>query len=802
MSAGQTGSIIGQRVPRKEDRRLLTGHGRYLDDIDLPGALHACFVRSPYAHARIRAIDVSDAVRMPGVVAVVTGADLARWTTPLRMAPPIEGLVPTEMTALPIDKVRFNGDPVACVVATDRYLAEDAAETVAVDYEPLDAVTDMFAAMAADAPKVDDALPGNLVSHQSFSTSEAGRIFARADRIVESVFSSHRQTHLPIETRGILADWDVGREHLTLHVGNQAPHPYRSAIASRLKLDESQVTVVVPDVGGGFGQKIALYREELCVAAVARRLARPVRWREDRMENLLAASHARENHARTRAAVAGDGRLLALELELVEDFGAYSFYPANYLARVVAMILTGPYRIAHYAFDVKVVLTNKCGNGPMRAPMAMTSWIMEGTMEAIARELGMDPVSVRNVNLLREAELPHVTATGEVLEDINPQEVMERGLAEVDYAGFRERQAKDRENGAYRGLGICNVVESTTYGSRFYKAAGIPGSGHESAWLKIEPSGTVRASVGVMTTGQGYETAFAQAVAEGLGVTVDDVCIELGNTDVAPYGMGSRGARGATAGGGVAFLAARDMRQRVLAIAAALLGLNTPERLRMEAGVVRREVSEGWEDTGLTLKDVARTAYLDPLRLPDGMEPGLMIVKSYDPPPMTYSNACHICEVLVDVQTGAITIVRYLIVENCGTVLNPLIVEGQQHGATVMGLSGTLFEHVVYDDQGQNLTGSLADYLIATADQAPDLEIVEMHTPNRHTPAGLKGMAEGGVMGSIGALGIAVNDALAPFGVTVDSHPLSPETIRARLREVTRGTDRRKSAREARPTQL
>ncbi len=562
---------IGKPLARKEDYRLLTGTGRYVDDIEIPGALAACFVRSPHAHARIVSIDAEGARRCPGVVAVVTGHDLAEWTTKLRIAPPIEGLQPVEMTTLPVDKVRFQGDPVACVVATDRYLAEDAAEQVIVDYETLPAVTDMWQALEPDAPRVDEALPSNLVSHQTFSHGDPAARRREAFKVVESTFAQARQTHLPIETRGCAAVWDQGRQHLTLHIGTQAPHPMRTQLAARLRLGESQVTVVSPDVGGGFGQKIVFYREELTVAALARALKRPVRWREDRMENLLAASHAREDFCRTRAAVTREGRLLGLELELVEDFGAYCFYPANYIARVVAMILTGPYKVQDYAFDVKVVLSNKCGNGPMRAPMAITSWVMEGTIDAIARTLELDPAEVRRTNMLHKEELPYAMATGEVLEDITPRETFEAALGAVDYAGFRARQTAARAAGRYLGLGICTVVESTTYGSRFYKAAGIPGSGHESAWIRIEPSGAVNASVGLSSTGQGYETALSQAVAEGLGVDPKDVHLHLGHTDIAPYGMGSRGSRGGTAGGGTLYLCALDARAKMLAIAARLL---------------------------------------------------------------------------------------------------------------------------------------------------------------------------------------------------------------------------------------
>jgi aerobic carbon-monoxide dehydrogenase large subunit len=773
---------IGATLPRKEDFRLITGQGRYLDDIAVPNCLHAHFVRSPHAHARIVAINCEAARAAEGVVAVVTGRQLAEWTTPLRMAPAIEGLQPTEFPTLPSDKVRFIGDPVACIVATDRYLAEDAAELIEVAYEALEPVVDLKRALAQDAPLVDDNLSSNLVAHQSFSAGDPARRFAEAEIVVTAEFRQPRQTHAPIETRGCCALWDGGRRHLTMHIGNQVPHPFRTQLARRLRLAESQVTVICPDIGGAFGQKIALYREELTVAALARQLGRPVRWREDRAENLIAASHAREDVARTRAAVSRDGRILALELEIAEDFGAYCFYPANYLARVVAMILTGPYRINDYAFDIKVALTNKCGNGPMRAPMAITSWVMEGTIEAIARRLGRDPVEVRRLNMLQAADLPYTMPSGLVVEDVTPRETMEAALRIFDVAAFRERQARDRARGIHRGFGLCCVVESTTYGSAFYKAAGIPGSGHEAGWVKIEPSGAVNASVGLMGSGQGYETTFAQVVAEPLGVDPADVHIHLGNTDTAPYGMGTRGARGGTAGGSVLLLAAQALRDKVLTIAAALLGLNSSGELRLRGGRVERRLGGEWHAAGPSLADIAHVAYLDPMRLPPGLEPGLEAHRAYDPPPITFSNATHLCEVRLDVATGHVAVERYLVVEDCGTVYNPAIVRGQQQGAIAMGISGVLLEEVIYDETGQNRSGSFADYLLATAVEIPPIEVVSQHTPSRHTPTGSKGMSEGGVMGAIGALPNAVNDALTPFGVVVDRQPLSPMYLRELLR--------------------
>ena len=764
---------LNKATPRTEDFRLLTGYGRYLDDIEIPGALHACFVRSPHAHARIVSIDASEARPMPGVVAVVTGRDLQQWTKPLRIAPAIEGLVAVEIETMPVETARFQGDPVACVVATDRYLAEDAAERVQVEFEPLAAVTNMWQSLESEAPQVDPMVPGNLVSHQTFAHGNPQGVTGTAFRVVEATFTQQRQTHVPMETRGCAAVWDAGRHHLTFHIGTQVPHPLRTQLADRLKLDESQVTVISPDVGGSFGQKIALYREELTVAALARHLRRPVRWREDRLENLTAAANSREDFCRTRAAVDEHGTLLSLELEMREDFGAYCFFPANYLARVVAMILTGPYRVQDYSFDVKIVLSHKCGNAPMRAPMSMTSWVMDGTIDAIARELKLDPVDVRRRNLIARDELPYHTPTGEVLADITPTETFEAVLKAVDYEGFRARQRDARASGRYLGLGLCVVVEPTTYGSRFYKAAGIAGSGHEASWIRIEPSGVVNASVGLGPSGQGYESAMANAVAEGLGVDPARVHIHLGHTDIAPYGMGSRGARSATAGGGALYLCAQQARRKVLAIAAGWL--DVPEDvLRLDDGRIERRNGEEWLDSGMALADVARRAYMDPTALPEGMTPGLEFHFAYDPPAMTYSNSTHACEIELDVDTGHIRIARYVIAEDCGTLLNPTVVEGQQHGAVAMGLSGALFEQVIYDETGQNLTGSLADYLIASATDLPNLEIIPMHTPNRTTAAGIKGMAEGGVMGALGALTNALNDALSPFGAVAHRHPLSP----------------------------
>jgi carbon-monoxide dehydrogenase large subunit len=774
------GRALGQALRRREDARLLRGLGGYADDLEAPSnGLHAVFVRSPHAHARIAGLDASAALAVPGVVAVLDGAAIGRAVTTLRIAPPIPGLQPVETPPMPVDRARFVGDPVAVVLATTRRAAEDAAELVAVDWDPLPAAASVTDAAAGTA-LVDPALPSNLVAEQAYATPGLEAAFARAAQVVEAQFGQQRQTHAPLEPRGCLARWDAGREHLTLQVGTQAPHPYRTAVAARLGLREWQVTVVAPEMGGGFGQKIVPLREELACAAAARLLGRAVRWRETRGENLTASLHAREERILTRAAVAGDGRLLGLHCAIEVDSGAWCFFPADYIARMIALIIPGPYRLRDYGYGTKVWLTNKCPSGPMRAPMAIAAWVMEGTMDAIARALSLDPLEVRRRNTLGPEELPWSSASGQRYEAITPRATLDAAAAAIGYEAARARQGA--QAGTLLGIGLCSVVESTTYGSAFYRAAGIPGSGHEAVSVRIEPSGAVMASCGLMGSGQGYETTLAQAVSAGLGCRVEEVLVQLGHTDIAPYGMGSRGSRGAAAGGGGLYLAAGRLKAKLLDIAAALLGRNSADGLDLLDGVVMLRGAEGFAPAGLTLAELARIAHLEPLRLPAGMRPGLHEVFAYDPPGLTFSNSAHACLVEIDPETGACTLLRYVAAEDAGTLINPMVVAGQTHGAVAMGLSGAAGEHAAYDASGQMLAASFMDYAIARAADLPGFELRHMDTPNPHTPAGIKGMAEGGTMGAIGAYMNAVNDALAQAGARLDSQPATPARIWGALR--------------------
>ncbi len=739
-------------------------------------------MRSPHAHARIGRVEVDAARRAPGIAAVLTGHDLARVTAPLRIAPPIEGLLPMEMPTLPTDKVRFVGDPVACVIGEDRYQVEDACALVDVEYAPLSAVIDPEHAQDPGLPLVDETIPANRAYHGVFAHGDVEAALRAADRVVEVRFHQGRQTHAPMEPRGCLASWLPGDETLTFWHSTQIPHPMRSALAARLGIPESAVRVIAPDVGGGFGQKIPLYREELTTAAASRLLGRPVRWIETRRENLLAALHAREDIVDVRAAVKADGTILGLDVQILTDFGAYAYFPANYMARVVGMMIPGAYRLRDYRYAITAVLTNKCPAGPYRAPMLICSWVTEGTIDAVARALGLDPVEVRRRNMLRQADLPYTTATELTYRSVYPRDTLERALAAFDYAGRRREQAEARAAGRIAGIGVATYVEPNTYGSEFYKTAGIPGSGHDAAIVRIEPSGAVSAQIGIVSQGQGHLTTVAQALADELAVPIENVRVHAGDTAAAPYGMGTRGSRGGVVSAGAALGAAHIVKRKLMLIAAH--HLEAPlEDLELADGRVH---VRGAPASGITVAQLAQKAYLAPTELPPGMEPGLEATHAFDPPALTFSSGTHICQVEIDPETGCLTIPHYGIVEDCGRMLNPRVVEGQLHGATAQGLGGALIEEVVYDADGQNRSATFLDYAMPTASLMPSFEVEHLERPDPGTPLGIKGMAEGGVMGASAAISNAVADALAPLGVDAGRQPFTAR----RLAEVLRSAHR------------
>jgi aerobic carbon-monoxide dehydrogenase large subunit len=775
-------SYVGAALSPRETKKLVLGRGSYIGDLTMPGLLHAAFVRSPHAHARILRIDVAVARRQPGIVAVLTGHDLARVTAPLRIAPPIDGLLPMEMSTLPMDKVRFVGDPVACVIGEQRYQVEDACALVDVAYEPLKAVVDPERAQDPGLPLVDETIPANRAYAGVFASGDVAAALAAADRVVAVRFHQGRQTHMPLEPRGCLASWLPGDETLTFWHSTQIPHPMRSALAARLGISESTVRVITPDVGGGFGQKIPLYREELATAAASRLLGRPVRWIETRRENLLAALHAREDIVDVRAAVKSDGAILGLDVKILTDFGAYAYFPANYMARVIGMMVPGAYRLRDYRYAITAILTNKCPAGPYRAPMLICSWVTEGTIDAIARAVELDPIEVRRRNMLAESDLPYTTASDMTYRSVYPRDTLERALAVFDYAGRRREQARVRSAGRIAGIGVATYVEPNTYGSEFYKTAGIPGSGHDAAIVRIEPSGAVAAQIGVVSQGQTHLTTVAQALADELTLPIDKIRVQSGDTAAAPYGMGTRGARGGVVSVGAALGATRVLNQKLLRIAAHLLEAPI-EDLQLIDGSIR---VRGAPTSRMTIAQLAQKAYFAPTDLPPGMEPGLEATHAFDPPPLTFSSGTHICQVEIDPETGGVTIRRYTIVEDCGRMLNPRVVEGQLHGATAQGLGGALLEEIVYDADGQNRCATLLDYAIPTAALMPSFEVEHLERLDPSTPLGMKGMAEGGVMGASAAISNAVADALAPLGVAAGRQPFTARRLAEALRAARR----------------
>jgi carbon-monoxide dehydrogenase large subunit len=769
---------VGAALSPRETRKLVLGRGSYVGDLTAPGLLHAAFVRSAHAHARLGRIDTAAARKAPGIVAVLTGHDLARTTAPLRIAPPIEGHLPMEMPTLPTDKVRFAGDLVACVIGEDRHQVEDACALVEVEYEHLPAVVDPEHAGDDGLPLVDERIPANRPYPGVFAHGDVESALRAADRIVEVHFHQGRQTHAPMEPRGCLASWLPGDETLTFWYSTQIPHPMRSSLAARLGIPESAVRVITPDVGGGFGQKIPLYREELTTAAASRLLGRPVRWIETRRENLLASLHAREDVVDVRAAVTSEGTILGLDVRILADFGAYAYFPANYMARVVGMMIPGAYRLRDYRYAITAVLTNKCPAGPYRAPMLICSWVTEGTIDAVARALALDPVEVRRRNMLAETDLPYTTATELVYRSVHPRDTLERALATFDYARRRREQAAARATGRITGIGVATYVEPNTYGSEFYKTAGIPGSGHDAAIVRIEPSGAVSAQIGVVSQGQGHLTTVAQVLADELSVPIENVRVHAGDTAAAPYGMGTRGSRGGVVSAGAALGAARIVKDKLLRIAAHLLEAPLAD-LEMADGRIH---VRGAPASSVTIAQLAQKAYLAPTELPRGMEPGLEATHAFDPPALTFSSGTHVCQVEIDPETGHLTIPRYLIVEDCGRMLNSRVVEGQLHGATAQGLGGALFEEVVYDANGQNLSATFMDYAIPIASRLPSFEVEHLERPDPNTPLGMKGMAEGGVMGASAAISNAVADALAPLAIDASRQPFTARRLAEALR--------------------
>jgi carbon-monoxide dehydrogenase large subunit len=713
--------------------------------VRVPSACAVAFVRSPHAHARIESIDAGAARRLPGVVAVVTADDLRGRVTPL--APRLEapGFRPTAWPALADGEVRFAGQAVAAVVAETAYLAADAREHVVVSYAPLPPA------------------PAEVLFTHEFSAGDVDGGFARAAVVVRETFRHARCSASPLEPRGVIAR--VTGDALEVWASTQTPHLLRDALAAHLGLPPARVRVIVPDVGGGFGQKLHVFPEDLAVAAVARLTGRAVKWVEERRENLAAASHAREQAVEIEAAASADGFVLALRARLTSDAGAYHIHPLTQAVEPLgtATILPGPYRVPAYAFTLTAVSSPKPPLGAYRGVgMVMAAFVMERTLDLIAARLGLDPAEIRRHNLIPRGAYPYRSAAGLTYDSGDYPAALARALELAGYDELRREQARARAAGRRLGVGLSCYTEYTGMGSDTYRRRGmVEIAGHESATLALEPDGRIGVLASSPSQGQGHATALAQLVADHLGVPIDRVVIAPVDTASAPPGSGTFASRGAVCFAGSVPVAAEMLRRKILSTAAGLLEASADD-LVLEAGMVGvRGVPGG----GVSLAQVAESA------------PGLEATAQTDPPGPTFSGAVHVAVVEVDPETGRVAIRKYVVVEDCGPVINPLIVDGQIHGAVAQGVGEALYEALVYDGEGQLLTATLMDYALPVASCVPSFVIGHLETPSPLTPGGVKGMGEGGTIGAPAAIANAVADAVRDLGVTITRLPIRPQDL-------------------------
>lgn len=772
--------LIGARVHRVEDGRLTTGRGRFIDDLTPADALHLRFVRGQDAHARIVAIRPGEFDPMPPGAVVFTGEDVAGLGIVADVRPATAahstGTVwqSSMQPAIARDVVRYVGEPVAAVLHPDPYVAEDAAEAVSVEYEALEPVVDLRDALAPDAPVLHDGWRDNVFirRHRLFGDPAAAR--KRATRTVRVTTRTHRQAGVPLENRGYLAVPDPTGQGVTLWSSTQMPHLVRTYLARALDLPEHLVRVVAPDVGGGFGVKGHVFAEELLVAHLALRLQRPVKWIEDRSEHLLGSIHARDHAHRLEAFVDDDGRVHGVRAQIVVDAGAYSVFPwtAGSDSGMVPKVMIGPYDIQDVEFDDLAVATNKCPLGTYRGvgrPSATFS--IERLMDTVADELGMDPAEVRRRNLVRE--FPYRAANGLVYDSGSYRESLDVVCAKLGWAQLRAQRDEDGQR-FRRGVGIAVFNEQTAHGTPDFELRGTPiETGYESVRLEIGPDGTTTVFTGLQSHGQGLETTLAQVVAAELGVPLATVRVVHGDTANSPYCVGTWGSRGAALGGGAAARAARSLRAKVLRIAAHRLEIDETD-LEIVEGVVRPRSVAG---VGIGLAEIAYIATRRAAKLPAGEAPGLDEVVFLDGPERgTFSNACHGVVVRVDTWTGAVRIERYVVAEDCGTMINPTIVEGQIQGGVAQGIGSALLEEFVYSPEGTPLSSTFMDYLLPAATDVPRLEIHHLESPSPWTENGVKGMGEAGAIGPMAAVAGAVSHALA---TQVYETPLQLERVLA-----------------------
>ena len=772
-------SYIGRSVPRPDARRLAEGRGRFVDDLALPRMVHAAFLRSPHAHARIGSIDTAAARAHPGVVAVLTGADLKDVVEPyIGVLSHLKGLRSAEQMPFAFDHVRWQGEPVAMVVAKSRAVAEDAVELIEAEYEELPAVCDAERALDRDAPLIHPEFGSNLAWERSVDVGDVEAAFARDDvTVVERTFRFGRHTGVTLEGRVAVADYDSSGERLTFHYSGQAPHMMQFVLAKHLRLPEENVRVVSEDVGGSFGIKIHTYGDEVAAAAAAMILRRPVKFTADRYESFVSDIHARDHVVRARMAVDGEGRLAALDFDDVTGIGPFSMYPRTSAIEANQVLnLTGaPYVLANYRARARVVFQNKnlmCQYRAVGHPIAMA--ICEGLLEDAAVAVGVDPVEIRRRNLMRDDAYPCESAAGMKLDDLSHQKALARLVEIMDYDRLRADQAAARARGVHRGIGFCSMVEVTNPSPMFYGVGGAPIASQDGATVRLDAGGGVQVASSVTEQGQGTNAVLAQIAADALGVPIERVRVRTGDTENVPYGGGTWASRGTGIGGEAMLLAARALRGQVLEVAAAILQ-TTPQTLDIRDGIVTD--ANGAER--ITLSDLARTVYYRGNELPPDVKPELIATRHYRVTglPFVFTNGAMAAHVEVDAETGFVRVLDFWAVEDCGRVINPRLVDEQIRGGVVQGIGGALYEECLYSEDGQLLNPTMADYLVPMAAEMPEIHVEHIETPTRTSELGAKGAGEAGTGGAPAAVLNAVNDALRPLGATLWQMPMTPERV-------------------------
>ena len=761
--------LVGTKVKRREDPRLVQGLSHYVDDLRMADVMHVAILRSPHAHARISNINKDAASALAGVVSVVTGADIGDsvGSVPCAAANPTLRTPPHPVLAQ--DEVRYVGEPVAAVVAEDSYTARDAIDLIEVDYEPLPAVSDLEKALQPGSPLVHSQWDSNQAFTFECGTGDMDKARAEADVIVKQKFIHQRLAPIPVETRGVVARYFPGEDELTLWSSTQIPHLLRAMLALVLGFPEHRIRIIAPEVGGGFGCKLNVYREEALLAHLAMKLKGTVKWIEGRRENIQATIHGRGQVGTVEAAVKKDGTILGVTYDSLLDTGAYHQLLTPGMPPLTGLMISGSYKIPTLKFTSTGGFTNKVATDAYRgAGRPEATLVIERTMDLIARELDMDPVEVRRKNFAQPDDFPLQVATGLAYDSGNYQAALDRALEMVGYEDLRAEQKRLREEGRYLGIGFSTYVEICAMGP----SAALPAGGWESGTVRLDFTGKTTVLTGVSPHGQGEETTFAQIVSDELGVPIEDVAVLHGDTAVVPNGIGTFGSRGISVGGTAVYMATQKVKEKAEAIAANVLECSTDD-LEFEDG---KFSVKGVPDKGITIQEVALQAHVA-TKLPAGMEPGLQATSVFEPSNFTFPFGTHICVVEVDTQSGEIEIRKYVAVDDCGKVINPMIVDGQVQGGIAQGLGQALLEEVVYDEDGQLVTGSLMDYAVARAEDLPTLEFDRTETPSPVNPMGVKGVGEAGTIGSTPSIVNAVVDALAPFGVTHIDMPLKPEKI-------------------------